>query len=60
VKNSNVAKGDLLAYEVDIQLNMLGAAMMNWVGGEVHIRNIVTKDSHGLVDGTRELGEKLT
>ena len=58
MKDSNVTESNLLAYEVDVQLDVLGAAMMNWVGGEVHSGDIVTKDNHGLV--TRELGEKLT
>ena len=55
-----MTESNLLAYEVDVHLDVLGVAMMNWVGGEVHSGDIVTKDNHGLVDRTRELGEKLT
>jgi hypothetical protein len=35
MKNTNVAKGHLLPNELDVQLDVLGAAMMNRVGGEV-------------------------
>ena len=60
MKNSNVTEGNLLTDKVDIQLNVLGAPMMNGVGGEVDSRYVITKYHRGLVDGTRELGEKLT
>lgn len=60
MKNSNVTESNLLSNEVDIQLDVLSASMMNGVGGEVDNRNVVTEDNNSLVNWTRELGEKLT
>jgi hypothetical protein len=56
VKNSNATEGNLLMNEVDVQLNVLGALMMNGVGGEVDGRHVVAEDHRSLVNGTRELG----
>jgi hypothetical protein len=60
VKNSNVTESNLLTNEVNIQLNVLGAAMMNGVGGEVDNRDVVAEDDSSLVNRAGELGEKLT
>ena len=55
-----MTKSHLLPNKMDINLNVLGASMMNRVGGEVNCGDIVTVDNHGLVDRTRELMKKLT
>jgi hypothetical protein len=60
VKNSNVTEGNLLTNKVDVQLDVLGALMMNGVGGEVDSQHVVAEDHRSLVNGTRELGQKLT
>ena len=60
MKNLNVTEGNLLANEVDVQLHMLGAPMVNGVGGEIDSGDIVTEENGCLVDGTGELGEELT
>ena len=60
MKYSNVTEGNLLADKVNVQLDVLGASMMNGVGGEVDSRDVVAEDHRSLVNGTRELGEKRT
>jgi hypothetical protein len=53
MEHTDMAKGHLFANKVDIQLDVLGAAVMNGVGGEVDSGNVVGLDHGGLVDGTR-------
>jgi hypothetical protein len=60
VKNSNVTESNLLTNKVDVQLNVLGATMMNGIGGEVDNGDVVAEDSGGLVNRTGELRENLT
>jgi hypothetical protein len=60
MKNTNVVKGRLLPNEVDVRLDVLGAPMMNRVGGEVDHRDIITVDQGGIGDGNRELAKKLS
>jgi hypothetical protein len=45
---------------VNIQLNVLGPAMVNEVGGEVDGGDIVAENNSGLVNSIGELGKKLT
>jgi hypothetical protein len=52
VKNSNVTESNLLTNKVDVQLDVLGAMMMNGVGGEVDSRDIFAEDNGGLVNRT--------
>ncbi len=52
MKDANVAKIHLLPNKVDVQLDVLSAAMMNRVGGEVDSGDIVTVHHCGLVDTT--------
>jgi hypothetical protein len=35
-----------------VQIDVLGPAMMDWIGGEVDNRDIVVVHNGGLVDGT--------
>jgi hypothetical protein len=49
VKNSNVTESNLLTNKVDVQLDVLGATMMNGVGGEVDSGDVVAEDNGGLV-----------
>jgi hypothetical protein len=44
VQNANLPNGDLVTYEVEINLNMLHALMLNWVGRQVDNTDIVTID----------------
>ena len=55
-----MAKSHLIPNKMDIKLNVLGATMMNRVGGEVDRRNVVTVNNRGLVNRRQELMQKLT
>ena len=58
--DSKFAESNLLAYKMDVQLNMLGSSMMNWIGGHIHRRHIVTEDDRGLGEVAVELAKQLT
>jgi hypothetical protein len=60
MKNSNVTESNLLTNKVDVQLNVLGATMMDEIGGEVDSGDIVAEDNGGLVNRNGKLREKLT
>ena len=59
MKNADAPKSHLLSHEVNVELNMLRATMMNGVGREVDCRDIVTVDNGGLRDVKEQLLEKL-
>jgi len=42
VQDTNFTEGDSFSDEVQINLNMLGSLMLDWVGGEVDGTDIVT------------------
>jgi hypothetical protein len=46
--------------KMDVELDVLGPAMVNWIGGEVDSRNVVAVHNGGLVDGTGELKKELS
>ena len=60
VENPNTAKGNLLAHEVNIELNMLRPSMVYLVGGEVDRADVIALDKSGLVNITKQLLEQLT
>ena len=60
MENSNTAKGNLLAHEVNVELNMLRPSMVHRVGGEVDRADIIAVDKSGLVNITKQLLEQLT
>ena len=69
MKNSNMPKGDLFADKMDVDLNMLRAPMLNWVGGHVDGTEIVVvNNGHGsnwdifrfITEGSLPLGEPVT
>jgi hypothetical protein len=47
VEDTNVSDDNALADKVKINLNMLGALMLDGVGGEVNNANIVAIDQSG-------------
>ena len=47
MKNTNFAESHLLADEVDVDLNVLGMAVMNWVGCHVDSADAVAIDNNG-------------
>jgi hypothetical protein len=57
MKNSNVTKRDLFPNEVDINLYMLGAAVLNRIRGHVNRTNIVTEDDGRTLEGMMKLLE---
>jgi hypothetical protein len=57
VKHTYLAKSDLLSDEVNIQLNMLRATMMNWIGRHVNRTDVVAVDDSGGGDRLVELLE---
>ena len=59
MENPNTSKGNLLAHEVNIKLNMLRSSMVHWVGGEVDRADVVAVDKSGLVNITKQLLEQL-
>ena len=52
MKYSNVSKRHLFPNKVDVQLNMLGAAMVDRVGGEVDGGDVVAIDHGGFGNRT--------
>jgi hypothetical protein len=55
-----VTESNLLTNKVDIQLNVLGATMMNRVDEEVDSQDVVSEEDGGLVNRTSKLIEELT
>ena len=60
MQNTDMAKSHLIPNKMDIKLNVLGATMMNRVGGEVNGGDVVEVDECGLVNITKKLLEQLT
>ena len=59
MKDPNLAQGDLLTDEVDINLNVLRASVINWIGCHVDNADIVTVDNHRRSNGNIELLQEL-
>jgi hypothetical protein len=57
VKNTDVAKRHLLPDKVNVDLDMLGAAMLNWVRSHVDCTDSVTKDNGCSMKGMMKLLE---
>ena len=47
MKNTDFAQGHLLMDEVDVDLNVLGTTVMNWVGCHVDSADVVAIDDSG-------------
>jgi hypothetical protein len=59
VENTYTPKCNLFADKVNVELDVLGPAMMNGVGREVDSGDIVAVHNGGLVDRAGELEKKL-
>jgi hypothetical protein len=46
--------------EVQVNLDMLGSLMLDWIGGEVDNTDIVTIDQCGATERTAKLVQKLS
>jgi hypothetical protein len=57
MKDLNLAKGDLLPNKMEINLNVLRALMLEWVGGEINNTNVVIVDQRGTVRWVAKLNE---
>jgi hypothetical protein len=60
MKYSHIPNGDVLMDEVEVELGMLRALMLDGVGGEVHGANVVTIDKGAPHQRTMQLLEYLT
>jgi hypothetical protein len=60
MKKTNFAKRNLLTNKMNVNLYVLGSSMLNWIGGHVDSRHIVTVDKCGGVKRAMELLKKLT
>ena len=60
MENSNTAKGNLLAHEVNIEINMLRPSMVHRVGEKLDRAGVIAVDKSGLVNITKQLLEQLT
>jgi hypothetical protein len=56
----NFAEGDTLTNEVDVDLNVLGAAMLHWIGRHVDGGDVVIVDKCSRGKRMMELLKKLT
>ena len=60
VENTQLSESHFLAHEVDVELDVLRASMMNWVGRHVRGGDVVAVHHGGLGQRHAELAEKLT
>ena len=50
MENPNIAGGDLVAHEVQVDLHMLRPLMLDGVSGEIHGTDVVAVDERALGD----------
>jgi hypothetical protein len=60
MEDADLTNGNLLSFKMKINLHMLGALMLNGVGGEVHNADIIAVDKCAPRRQGRELVEQLT
>jgi hypothetical protein len=60
MENMNFAECHLLTDKVNIYLNVFSMSMLNWIGGHVDCKNIVTVDNCCTLRRSMELDKKLT
>ena len=60
MKDTNITSGNPLSDEVEVDLDVLGALMLNRVGGHVHRADIVTIDQDGSTERSVKFLEKLS
>ena len=60
MENPNIADGDLVAHEVQVDLHMLRPLMLDGVGGEVHGADVVAVDERALGERAVELRQELS
>ena len=60
MKDTKITNGNPLPDEVEVNLNMLGALMLNRIGGHVDGADVVTIHQCGLAEGGVQLLQELT
>jgi hypothetical protein len=55
MKNANSAKGDLLPYKMDIDLDVFCPPMLHWIMRQVNRTDIITEDNCGSGDRSMKL-----
>ena len=60
MEDPNIADGDPVAHEVQVDLHVLRPLMLNGVGGEVHGADVVAVDERGLGERAMELRQELS
>ena len=60
MQDTDITNSNTLPHEVKIDLNVLGALMLDRVGGHVDSADVVTIDQRGALRSSMELKEKLT
>ena len=56
----NIADGDPVAHEVQVDLHMLHPLMLNRVGGEIHGADVVLVDERALGERAVQLRQELS
>jgi hypothetical protein len=56
----DMTKSDVFTDEVEIDLDVLRALVLNWVAGHVNSADVVTKDHCGTAEGGVKLKKELT
>ena len=59
MQDADFTEGDSLSDEVQIDLNMFGSLMLNWVGGEVNGADIITVDHCSATERAAKLCQEL-
>ena len=60
MENPNIADGDPVAHEVQVDLHVLRPLMLNVVGGEIHGADVVAVDERALGEQAVELRHELS
>jgi hypothetical protein len=60
MEDADLTNDNLLSDKMKINLHMLGALILNRVGGEIHIADVVTVDKGALRQRGLELVEQLS
>ena len=60
MEHPNIADGDSVAHEVQVDLHVLRPLMLNGVGGEVHGADVVAVDERTLRERAVKLRQELS
>jgi len=60
MKDTKITNGNPLPDEVEVNLNMFGALMLDWIGGHVDGADVIAIHQCGLAEGVVQLLQELT